>query len=71
MTINPKKKYVVRCGNYNGHSNVLFQMKGDDFRIDTENWAVVGEAIPAGRGCVECDGITYQRFSDWSLKKVC
>lgn len=73
-----KKSYVlVRCGDYNGHKNVLFMMDTTDFRLSDErfssNYEVLAPGEYAGRArqlTVAERGETYQVFEDWSLKLI-
>jgi hypothetical protein len=65
------QRWVVRCADYNGHSDVLFMMKSDDERFGTDNYAPVaaGQYHHKSR-TLRADGKTYRVYPDWSLKEV-
>jgi hypothetical protein len=75
------EKSIVLCGNYNGHQNVLFLMKHDDFLFNTDKYRQVTgvkmlpgrHVMPDGRKVQHFqgnDGHTYMVFSDWSAKRI-
>ena len=71
------KKVIVLCKDYNGHKNVLFMMKEDDFRLKDDyrlkdNWSVVTQGTHnfKEKVFVGTNGKKYKTFSDWSVKEM-
>jgi hypothetical protein len=70
-----KVQYVLaRCRDYNGHPDVLFMMKADDFRLSdpVHGYSVLCRDCKYDRKAktLTADGVTYRVFADWSLKAV-
>lgn len=66
------KKSIVVARDYNGYKNVLFMMRSDDFRYNSnEHGYTVVEDGEFDKSCREfrtTDGKVYQIYSDWSAQ---
>lgn len=69
-------KLLVCCADYNGHKDVLFMMKPDDFRLTTEkpgggDWGykmvAAGRSSDRNRLLTLDDGTEYTVHADWSV----
>lgn len=73
-------RLLVRVGDYNGHKDVLFMMKQDDWRLTDERFAPNHTVVANGTythrhpepgviGTLVADGVAYGVFSDWSVRE--
>jgi len=62
-------KLLVKANDYNGHKNVLFMMKSDDFRVGTDNYTVLAKG-KLSKNVLKTTKGDYTVFSDWSVKKL-
>lgn len=68
------KRLLVKCADFNGHKDVLFMMKPDDFRLTDERFK--GDYTTLDKGTYKSRVLTteksgaFQVFSDWSVKSI-
>lgn len=64
------RKALVNCLDYNGHKNVLFMMKEDDFRFNDGNYQLIEFGEYSKSVFTGVSGAQYKVFPDWSVLKI-
>lgn len=63
----PTRIFLMNCRDYNGHKDVLFVMRADDFRIGNDNWQFISTGRLDGAIYTIPSGQQFVVHYDWSV----